>query len=194
MKTQLFLSAALAVSAVVMPGAASACALHMASMEAGHHEYAIGEMKVSHPRSRATPPNAPAGVVYFEVVNAGSADRLVAVKGEVSQTIELHTHIKDGDVMRMRKVEAIDIAAGETTKLEPGGLHVMLIGLNEPLTEGQAFPLTLVFEEAGEVEVEVHTHGAGGGHMDHSGHGHGGHGDGGHSHGDHHHGEGGHSH
>ena len=61
----------------------------------------------------------------------------------------------DGDVMRMREVGTIDVPAGGTVELQPGGLHLMLMGLKKPLVAGQAFPLTLRFEKAGAVEVQM---------------------------------------
>ncbi|HSQ71610.1 MAG TPA: copper chaperone PCu(A)C, partial [Rubrivivax sp.] len=61
----------------------------------------------------------------------------------------------DGDVMRMREIPAIEIPAGQTVELRPGGLHVMFIGLTQTLDNGASFPLTLRFEKAGEVKVEV---------------------------------------
>jgi hypothetical protein len=73
----------------------------------------------------------------------------------VASVVELHTHTADGGVMRMRQVEAIDVTGGTTTQLRPGGLHIMLIGLKAPLKEGTRFPLTLKFEKAGEVALEV---------------------------------------
>jgi copper(I)-binding protein len=73
----------------------------------------------------------------------------------VAESAELHAHIMDGDVARMRPVEAIEVSPGEPTVLEPGGFHVMLMGLKQPLNEGEVFPLTLTFEKAGEVTMEV---------------------------------------
>ena len=91
----------------------------------------------------------------FLKITSASADRLVAASAPVSKTVELHTMQMDGDVMRMRQVPAIDIPAGQTVELKPGGLHVMFIGLTQTLKDGSSFPLTLRFEKAGEVKVEV---------------------------------------
>jgi copper(I)-binding protein len=73
----------------------------------------------------------------------------------------LHTHIRDGEVMRMRPVADIPIPPGETVRLRPGGLHVMLIGLKEPLRQGTTVPLTLRFERAGETTVQLEIQAAG---------------------------------
>lgn len=124
------------------------------------HDYKVDNLEIDHPWSRATVAAVPTGAVYFVVNNPGTTmDRLVSVSTPVANTSELHTHIKDGELMRMRKVDAIEIAPASRVALEPGGLHVMLMGLKEPLVKGKAFPLTLVFEEAGPVTVEVAVQG-----------------------------------
>ncbi|WP_051303362.1 copper chaperone PCu(A)C [Comamonas composti] len=125
------------------------------------HGYKAGPIEIDHPWSRATVAAVPTGVVYFVLRNPSQEeDRLVAVSTPAAEKAELHTHIRDGDVMRMRKVDAVEVAPASTTALEPGGLHVMLIGLKQPLVKGKAFPLTLVFEEAGPVTVQVDVQGA----------------------------------
>jgi copper(I)-binding protein len=124
-------------------------------------EYKHGEMTVSHPWARASAGNAKTGAAFLSVTNKGGADRLLAAESTVSKSVELHTHIKDGDVMMMRKVEAIDIPANGAVKLEPGGLHIMFINLNESLKEGANIPLILTFEKAGKLKVEAKIQGVG---------------------------------
>lgn len=93
---------------------------------------------------------------YATIANSGAAeDRLIAVKGDVSTSIELHEVVMDGDVMKMRPVEAIAVPAGGSVELKPGGYHIMLIGLKAPLVEGAHVALTLVFETAGEVVLDA---------------------------------------
>lgn len=113
--------------------------------------------------ARATPPGAPAGGAFFIVENTGAeGDVLTAVAAPTTAGFaELHTHAMDGGVMRMRKVEGIDVPAHGAVELKPGGLHVMLIGLKAPLAEGATFPLTLTFAKAGAVEVAVVVRGLG---------------------------------
>jgi periplasmic copper chaperone A len=96
-----------------------------------------------------------AGGGGFLKITSATADRLVAASSPVAKTVELHTMQMQGDVMQMRQVPAIDIPAGKTVELKPGGLHVMFIGLTQVLNEGATFPLTLRFEKAGEVKVDV---------------------------------------
>ncbi len=109
------------------------------------------------------------------LVNTGKeADRLVGASGEVSAAVELHTHLMEDGVMKMRPIKAIEVNPGEPAVFRPGGLHIMLIGLKKPLVAGQTFPLRLRFEKAGEmlVEVKVRTMGPGEGaeHLHHKDH------------------------
>jgi periplasmic copper chaperone A len=95
------------------------------------------------------------GAGFVTIRNSGAADRLLSASTPAAGRTELHTMIRDGDVMRMREVEAIAVPAGGAVTLAPGGLHIMLIGLTRPLAVGEAVPLTLVFERAGSVTVEL---------------------------------------
>ena len=102
------------------------------------------------------------GAAFLTVMNKGQADdRLIAAKSDVSPRVELHTHLMEGNVMKMRQVKDIPVPAGKSVTLKPGGLHVMMIGLNRKLVEGESFPLTLVFEKAGEITVPVTIKGIG---------------------------------
>lgn len=113
-------------------------------------------IKVEEPWARESPPTVTNGAAYMTLVNTGKeADRLVGASGEVSAAVELHTHLMEDGVMKMRPIKAIEVNPGEPAVLRPGGLHVMLIGLKKPLVGGQTFPLRLRFEKAGEIPVEV---------------------------------------
>ncbi len=115
-----------------------------------------GAPKIEHPYARATMPGQPNGGGYLKIDNAaGAADRLVAVSADVSKTVELHTMKLENNVMRMRQIDAIDVPAGQSVELKPGGMHLMFIGLKTPLKAGDSFPVKLRFEKAGEVVVEV---------------------------------------
>ena len=119
------------------------------------HDFTLGEMKIDHPWARASAGPARNSAAFMTIHNAGGADRLISASADVSDRVELHTHEMDGDVMKMRQVEAIDVPANGMAELKPGGFHVMLIGLKAPLKEGESFPLTLTFENAGTVTLEV---------------------------------------
>lgn|SRR5690606_13886693 len=93
---------------------------------------------------------------YLSLKNSGETPvRLVAVESPAAERSELHDHVMENDIARMIQVEAIEIEAGEEVALEPSGLHIMLIGLREPLHPGDHVPLTLYFEEGESLEVEA---------------------------------------
>lgn len=141
---------------------------------ASAHDYSAGELKIGHPYTRTTPPGAVTAGAYLSIENKGkAADKLLRAASPVAGLVELHTMSMDGNVMRMRAVPSLDVAAGATVKLAPGGLHVMLQDLKRPMKEGERVPLTLVFERAGEVKVElaVQKPEVASGHDAHSGHG-----------------------
>jgi urease accessory protein len=118
--------------------------------------FAAGGIEAQDAWARASAGAHRTGAAYVTLLNHGDAvDRLVAVSTPAAERAELHAHLHDGGVMRMRKVEAVEVHAGEPTVLAPGGLHVMLTGLAKPLKEGDRFPLTLSFEKAGEKTVQV---------------------------------------
>lgn len=141
---------------------------------------AQAEISVTSPFSRASAPTAKAGAAFLTInVDAGN-DKLLGGSTPVAEKVELHTHLMENGIAKMRPVEGgIAVAAGTPTELKPGGLHIMLIGLKAPLKQGESFPLTLNFEKAGAVTVSVPVQGPGAkapmaehDHGDHSGHQH----------------------
>ena len=119
------------------------------------------DLEVATPFMRAAPVAGGNGAAFFVLNNHGEADRLIAVEADISKSVEIHTHVKDGEVFRMRKVDAIAIPMHGSVELKPGGDHVMFIGLNAPIKEGTMVPVTLVFEKAGKVKIEVPVQAAG---------------------------------
>ena len=106
--------------------------------------------------ARATPPGATVAAVYLTLDNsAGGADRLLSVSTDVAERPEVHATVHDGDVVRMRRTEPLDIGAGERIAFEPGGRHLMLMGLQAPLVQGSRIAITLEFEKAGRISVEA---------------------------------------
>ncbi len=93
--------------------------------------------------------------------HADQTERLVGVSTPMAERADIHNTINDDGVMRMRPIDDIDVPAKGQAELAPGGLHIMLIGLEERLAEDSLFPLTLHFENAGDVEIEVLVQGAG---------------------------------
>ena len=113
-----------------------------------------GQLEVSNAWARATPGKAETGAAYL-TIQSPTADRLVSASTPVAKRAELHTMSMEGMVMKMRPLAALDIPAGQAVTLNPGGMHIMLLGLKQPLHEGQSFPLTLTFEKAGPRVVTV---------------------------------------
>ena len=111
--------------------------------------------KVEGAWARPTVEGQAAGGGFLKIVGGAAADRLVAASAGVSHRVELHTMTMDGNIMRMREIDAIDVPAGQTVELKPGGLHVMFMELKAPLKNGSSFPLTLRFEKGGEVTVQM---------------------------------------
>src|SRR5208283_567936 len=112
------------------------------------------QLDVSDAWARASPGKAENGVAYL-TIRSPTPDRLVAASSPVAKKAELHTMEMAGLVMKMRPLAGLDIPAGQPVTLKPGGEHIMLMGLNRPLHEGQSFPLTLTFEKAGARTVTV---------------------------------------
>ncbi|THF67333.1 copper chaperone PCu(A)C [Pseudothauera nasutitermitis] len=108
------------------------------------------------PYVRQPPPSARAAGAFMTLRNTGqTALRLVAASTPAAGTAELHTHHEEDGMMKMRRVEAIDIPAGGEAVLRPGGLHVMLIDLHAPLAEGDSVPLTLHFDGGASLRVDA---------------------------------------
>ena len=118
-------------------------------------DFTAGNLSIGHPYARPTAPAQPTGGGYLTMTSKGRADRLLAVSSPIAREVQIHSMKMEGDVMRMREVSAIDLPADKLVELKPGGFHLMLMGLKEPLKTGQVFPLKLRFEKAGEVAVEV---------------------------------------
>ena len=116
----------------------------------------IGDLMIHDGWVRASIGRAPNSAAYMTLMTHGTeTDKLIAVSTPTAETAELHTHLMENDIAKMRPVEAIEVAPGEPTVLEPGGLHVMLMGLKGTLEEGSELSLTLTFENAGDVTFDV---------------------------------------
>jgi periplasmic copper chaperone A len=141
---------------------------------AGHggmaDSFTLGDLVVEAPWARESVTRT--GAAYMTLRNNGDQpDRLIGVSSDVAETVQLHSSVTEDGVMQMRAVETVEVPAHGEAVLGPGGVHVMLIGLEGRLEEGKSFPLTLRFEKAGEVEVTATIEDisyAGGGH-DHGG-------------------------
>lgn len=128
------------------------------------HGFKIGELEIGHPWARMTPAGAKVGGGYLTVHNEGKdADTLVSATAEVAGKVEIHEMaVKDG-IMTMRPLpDGVAVPAGAEVKLAPGGYHLMLLDLKQPLKEGESFKGTLTFAKAGTVNVEFKIEGMAG--------------------------------
>lgn len=117
---------------------------------------AADNVSVQEPYVRQAPPNAPATGAFMVIKNNGDKDiKLVKVDNPASKATELHTHLNEGGVMKMRSVPGIDIKAKGEAVLKPGGLHVMMIDLKAPMKEGDVVPMTLTFDDGSSKQVDA---------------------------------------
>ena len=117
-----------------------------------------GDIVIKAPYARVSTPMSKSGAAFFEIENKGAvADRLIGVQSDAAAVTQLHTHEAGaGGVMRMVEVKGgIAVPAHGTAMLARGGDHVMLMGLKAPLKQGDVIHLTLEFQKAGKVRVDV---------------------------------------
>ena len=113
---------------------------------------------ISDAYARSSGPLAKAGAAYMRIMNHSDvSDRLMGVQSDIAKKTELHTHLKDdNDVMKMVRIdEGIKIGSMKEHSLVRGGEHIMFMGLKEPFETGKIIPITLLFEKAGEVGIEI---------------------------------------
>jgi len=116
---------------------------------------ADAQVEIEKAWARATAPGAPVAGGYMTIRNKSAApDRLVGASSAAAARVELHVHIKEGEVMKMRQVSAYDVPANGAFELKPGGAHLMFLQIARPFKEGDRIPVKLKFEKAGEVSVE----------------------------------------
>lgn len=158
-------------------GLAGAVLLGFLSAPVAAHDFKVGSLTLNHPYSRATPTGAKVGAGYLEIRNDGDvADRLVSVACDCAEISEVHQMSMNNGVMRMQALtDGLEIPAGATVKLAPGGYHLMFIHLTGPFEADATIKATLTFEHAGSVEaafkVEPLRKRKGSGHDAHKGHG-----------------------
>lgn len=120
-----------------------------------------GSLSVERPWARATPPGTSVGGAYFVIMNPGSEDRLLRIDSPVATTAAIHQMSMKGGLMQMRPLESVLVPAHGQLQFTPESLHVMLMGLKQPLVEGRHFPMTLVFQNAGAIHIDVVVKGLG---------------------------------
>jgi len=117
---------------------------------------ANAQVQIENPWSRATPPGAKVAAGYLVIRNRSAApDRLVGASSPAAARVETHVIEKQGEILRMREVKGYEVPAKGSFELRPGGPHLMLVDIKAPLKEGERVPVTLKFEKAGEVKIEL---------------------------------------
>lgn len=111
---------------------------------------------VEQPWARATPAGAKTGAVYLTLINNGTAtDQLVGATTPLADKVQFHKETEENGVSRMREMPNVDLAPGAKITFKPGEMHMMMVGLKQPLKEGETFVLTLQFAKAGSIAVTV---------------------------------------
>ena len=149
----------------------SAAILGFSAAAASAHEYKLGTLEIDHPYARATPPNAPVSGGYMTIRNTGpEADRLVSAEATFADRVEIHEMTMEGEVMKMRQLaDGLEIPAGDEVVLQPGGYHVMFIGIDSQFKEGEIRKAKLTFEKAGTIELDFQVENVGAMKMDGTG-------------------------
>jgi len=146
-------------SAASVAKALAATAFVLLAAGASAQEFSVGQIRMHQPFATPTPPGAKVGAAYFShLENRGTEpDKLLRASSPASARVELHVgEIGSDGVMRMRELDDLPLPPGANLEMKPGGgSHLMLMDLKKPLAQGDSFPLTLEFERAGKVEVNV---------------------------------------
>ena len=117
----------------------------------------VGKLMIDGAWTRATPPKAPVAGGFMVISNMGDEpDRLVGGAAPFAKRVEVHEMKIEDEIMKMREIEGgLEIPPGGSVELKPGGYHIMFMGLQQQLMEGEAHTVTLTFEKAGEVELQM---------------------------------------
>jgi copper(I)-binding protein len=135
------------------------------------HVAQTGDVKVVHARSRAT--DADGGVVFMDIESlGGSSDRLTAAESGVAERVEIHGAVLQDGEMASQPLDAVEIPAGGEFVLEPGAVFLKLVGLKQPLRQGEEFEVELLFAKAGELDARVLVEAADATQHSHAGHAH----------------------
>lgn len=134
-----------------------AAAASLLALPAMAQDYKVGSIEITTPWTRATPPSARTGGGFMTITNKGTvADRLVSARSNTSDKVEVHEMRMDGNVMRMRELaKGLEIPPGATVTLKPGSYHIMFMELKTPFAKDAKVPLTLVFEKAGSIDIQL---------------------------------------
>jgi hypothetical protein len=118
-------------------------------------DFQTGDLSIGRPYARPTAPSQPTGGGYLTLTSKGRADRLLSASTPVAREVQLHSMKMEGDVMRMRAAPQLELPAGQPVELKPGGYHIMMLDLEQPLAAGSSVPMTLVLRNAKGVESRL---------------------------------------
>ena len=136
--------------------AALAALLFISPVQAADSVVHAGDIAISGQWARATIGNLKNTAAYFKMTNKGAAaDHLLSVSSSAAKMVHLHKSVEEGGIAKMLPVKSIAIPAGGSAELAPGGYHVMVMGLSKSLKPGDMLPVTLTFEKAGKVTLEL---------------------------------------
>ncbi|MBI2311580.1 MAG: copper chaperone PCu(A)C [Betaproteobacteria bacterium] len=131
---------------------------------------AADPVKVSNAWVRATMPGQKVAGAYLDIESPDKA-ALVSATSPAAVSVEMHSMAMEGNIMKMRQLDRLDLPAKKVVSFKPGGLHLMLVDVKKPLKQGDKVPFTLVVEKAdksrAEVKFEAEVHAAHGEHMKH---------------------------
>jgi copper(I)-binding protein len=126
------------------------------SATADAQQFSVGSLVIADPWSRPTFEGMPVGVAYLTITNKGALeDTLIGASTPAAARVEFHRTLIEGGMAKMRGSSSVVIAPNSTVVAEPGGLHLMLMGLKSPLVEGTSVPLVLTFKSAGDVTIQL---------------------------------------
>jgi periplasmic copper chaperone A len=114
------------------------------------------EIEIENPWARVTPPGSKLAAGYMVLRNRGDTpDRLMSAASPLAAKVETHITLKDGNIVRMREIGGYDLPGRGRLELRPGAAHLMFVNIKQPFKEGDKIPLTLRFQRAGEIKVEL---------------------------------------
>ncbi len=119
--------------------------------------YAEGDIVVRDAWVREVPPGASVSAAYMTIENKGSqVDKLTALSSDAAENVEIHmSNVDENGIAKMERIKTLELPAGESLELKPGGMHVMLIGLKESLIGIESVTMNLSFEKAGDMLIKV---------------------------------------
>ena len=139
-----------------LAAAAGAALVALTGLPAQARDYIVNSVHIANAWTRATAGAGSNAVGYMSITNEGSKpDRLVGASCPVAKSTELHSETRVNGVMQMRPLADIAIDPGQTVKLTPGNVHLMLVGTSKRLVRGTMIPCTLTFQNAGPADIEL---------------------------------------